>query len=761
MEDLKYQIYDGETENRPYYGRFSSPWHPENYMVAHGWKNKGDTQCSYSYQGTKSDSHSWSIPEDCQVLVGHNVRFDLTWIWRDPSFKAFIERGGLIWCTQYAEYLMEGHDDDYQMNSLEQLSKKYGGTVKVDAVKAMWEDGALTSEIPKDLLIDYLVGTEEEDRNGGDIGNTEKVYLAQIKRAEELGMMPIIKARMDGYLATTEMEVNGLHIDMQTAFKDMFEQQERLDVITKQLRSMLPDVGIPKQNPFNFGSGAQVSALLFGGYIKYEYSDYYTDEQTGELARSQVDVKHVYMLDGTFAPLDAVEASEELLRTAVRYKSGDKKGELKCKNIKLPIGKLKKKRYKPIVAFPRQIEPLDEWEGKQTDALDKPIYSVGAEVIDCLIGEENEIAQEYYKYTKLKKVLDTYYLKTTVKDGKIEKRQGMLTFVKPNQIINHYLNHTSTITGRMSAKEPNCQNIPRGDTAVVKRMFTSRFGEQGVCIEADYSQLEVVENGYLTKDPKLIADLLAGVDFHCKRVALKNHISYEEAVDLCKVQELPEWKSERTKCKGYTFQREYGAGVKAIAKSTGMSVEEVTALGEAEDKEYAIKAAFSEQVKEEIEHTAEPHQIKFPYGGFKTIRKGFYTAPTGTRYAFRSEDAPKWLRDKGIDQTFKPTKIKNYPTQGTGGETMQVQLGILFRECVKRGWWSNNDDSKALLVNTVHDCVWGDCHEEVHTEFGQVINSILSSVPETYMELFGVDVGVPFPVDVEYGRNMMEMGHEL
>src|SRR5690606_8024259 len=136
------------------------------------------------------------------------------WVWRHPSFKAFIERGGMVWCTQYAEYMLEAFDEDYHYNTLEQLSVKYGGTKKLDMVKAMWDAGHKTSEIPADMLIDYLVGDESEGRNAGDVGNTERVFLNQWARTNQEEMLPIILSRMDGYLASCEMEFNGVHVDI-------------------------------------------------------------------------------------------------------------------------------------------------------------------------------------------------------------------------------------------------------------------------------------------------------------------------------------------------------------------------------------------------------------------------------------------------------------------------------------------------------------------------------------------------------------------
>ena len=90
------------------------------------------------------------------------------------------------------------------------------------------------------------------------------------------------------------------------------------------------------------------------------------------------------------------------------------------------------------------------------------------------------------------------------------------------------LNHTSTVTTRLSSSNPNLQNLPRKDKSKVKRIFRSR-AKGGLMLEADYSQLEVVVQGVLSKDKQLCQDLRDRIDFHCKRVGIKHNVSYEEA----------------------------------------------------------------------------------------------------------------------------------------------------------------------------------------------------------------------------------------
>ena len=47
----------------------------------------------------------------------------------------------------------------------------------------------------------------------------------------------------------------------------------------------------------------------------------------------------------------------------------------------------------------------------------------------------------------------------------------------------------------------------------IKACFVSRW-EEGVLLESDFSQLEVVGLAALTRDPMLISDLLEGRDMH-------------------------------------------------------------------------------------------------------------------------------------------------------------------------------------------------------------------------------------------------------
>lgn len=714
----KYQVFDTETENYETFKRFANPFDPKNYIVAIGWKVQGDSTNSWSYH-KKGDKPRLPIGKDIGLLVGLNIKFDLLYCYNHDDLRAFLDRGGQIWDCQYVEYLLSGADPKYHMVSMDSIIEYYGGRKKIDEVKALWDMGVKTSEIDKDLLIDYLVGTEEESRASGDIGNTELIFLGQVARVMEQGMLPMVQARMDGLLATTEMEFNGLHIDTKEAKRKTIELTTELDELNEKLNESLPE--LPEGLNFNWASNVHLSCLLFGGTIKYKKSAPYLDQ------------------DGNPARKKEIRKVQVGIHTSGRWKGEPKYKTEECK------GELKYKMQEFYFELPGFCKPKPEWRLKLTDGADGPVFKTDADVVEAL-GSDIPFIATLQRRNKVSKDLSTYYL-IQDDDGELH---GMLTCMMPDHLIHHSLHHVLTTTTRLSSSKPNCQNIPKESTSEVKKMFNSRW-EDGVMLEADYSQLEVVVQGLLSGDRQLIEDLNNKVDFHCKRVAAWKGCTYEEAVYRCKDESYPDhrtWRRFRTDAKVFSFQRAYGAGAEKISATTGMPIEDVKALIEAEEILYSGVVSYNDRVKSEVENSA--YYFKDPVRGFRPFRQGYYKAPTGTLYSFRSYDAPSWAKKKGINDTFMPTELKNYPVQGTGGEIVQMQLGCLYRHFRKM----NNYGGKALLVNTVHDCVWIDCKKEVSQEVAKDVKRILESVPEELKKRFNIDCKVPFPVEVEIGENL-------
>jgi DNA polymerase I-like protein with 3'-5' exonuclease and polymerase domains len=196
----------------------------------------------------------------------------------------------------------------------------------------------------------------------------------------------------------------------------------------------------------------------------------------------------------------------------------------------------------------------------------------------------------------------------------------------------------------------------------------------------------------------------------------------------------------------------YGAGAKKISATTGISLEAVEAMIEAEDALYPGVPQFHKEVERSVNRTARP--FFDPVLGI-ACKRGYWQSPTGTLYGFRSYPAPAYLKKQGIMDSFMPTEIKNYPTQGESGFFVQAVLGKLIRHFIQNNFYNG----MAYLVNTVHDCIWVDCHKSVLHEVVADIKRIMQSIPEIFNTTFGMQIDVPFPVEVETGPDMYNLTH--
>jgi DNA polymerase I-like protein with 3'-5' exonuclease and polymerase domains len=786
---LKYQVFDLETQNHKSKKRVANPFDPRNYVVMRGWKVEGASHGSMTYHTGKDPSNILHIDDDVDVLVGFNIKFDLLFemVADYNNLAKFYKRGGRVWCCQYAEYLLRGQRRKFHMCSLDQIIESYGGRKKIDGVKALWEAGVLTADIDKEMLHDYLCGTKAEGRDSGDIGNTELIYKGQVEEAKALGMYEGILARMDGLACTTEMEYNGIKVEWETATRNMALSMSRKDEANNKLEAFVRD--IPAEVKFSWTSPIHKSCLIFGGRIKYSKQDTYLDIVTGKLARLVATERWPLFGGDAIDPAKCVwseskgcwafkgpyDETRMCWYEQDRYVSGKKIDEPKYKNVK-GWGELKVKYQDFYHDLPGYTKPRDKWKSVLLDGNGDQIYSTASEVIEIISKRNIPFLVDMGIYQRMSKELSTYYAVVNEKG----EATGMLTCVGEDGIVHHMLNHNTTVTTRLASSNPNMQNIPRADwddlledvKSRVKEMFASRFtwdyceahglpydtqpGWSGVMGEIDYSQLEVVVQGLLSLDKHLCRDLRNKIDFHCKRVALKNSVSYGFALEHCKNSDAKDfkwWKAERTGCKIFSFQRAYGAGAHTIADETGISVQDIKDMIALEEKEYPGVVKFNISVERAV--IASAVWFPDPERGWRKFRRGQWQSPTGTIYEFRSWDAPKFLREQGIMDSFSPPEMKNYPVQGTGGEVVQIALGKLWRLFVA----TDNFGGLALLVNTVHDCVWVDMHDIIVDIVMPAMMKVMEAIPYYLKQLFGMECPVPFPVDGEVGPNMLDLHH--
>lgn len=771
---MSFGIVDLETQNNPYLGHLSSPHCEQNYIVAPGWAiNDGKVGHCYFNSREEADNSTWfdEFIKDVTILVAHNATFEIHWFLgrHKDAFLAFIKRGGKVFCTQYAEYLLTHQVDQYP--SLEDTAVKYGGTKKIDEVKILWEQGVKTSEIDPELLIRYLAGPE------GDIENTRIACFNQYRLLEERGMLQMFWLRMDSLVFNAVSTFHGLYVDMEVAERNHKEQLARADVIRQQIKAMLP-ADLPTEFEFNFGSGYHMSAFLFGGPVRYDKKVPYDPPKF-----EKVDAyEWVEWHSGEVEVLPTDDKPTQMYSTQIWdrtvYKSGKNKGMPKVFQIDSEEPKLKwgddVYNFKGLVDFAdlpshvssQYLDKRAEFRGKQTlsDGV-TPVYSTGKDSLD-LLANFVAFAKPLKELAQLDKDNSTYYLVQEYNaKGEPKKTKGMLQYVGPDGIIHHSLNGCATVTTRLSSSTPNLQNLPREGTSTVKEMFSSRFGKDGRIVEVDYTALEVVDIAAASGDRNLLDQLLSGTDMHCYRLAGKLKEPYEVVLDKATNKENPaykEYKELRTQIKPQAFAAQYGASAHGISFATGCSIEDAQAFLDTEAALFPQATAFKQLIRKEVEITGSLpeglHRECTDEGMWSIYRRGYYRAPGGTCYSFR-----QYATRKNGQQTmdYKDTQISNYPIQGESSFIVQSACGRVLR------WLVANDffGGAVLCINTVHDAIYLDCiNEEWARYVGKYVAWLMADTPRYMCELipaykaWGYDT-TPFPAVAEFGLNMMSKEH--
>lgn len=461
---------DLETENNEYYGSKASPYCPDNYVVESAWRidttqadgttTVGPTQsvrfnsrAEFISANSSPNGCGWfNIPEDCWLIVAHNAAYEISWFltYQRQQFEAFLKRGGRVFCTQHGEYIASDFQSMYP--SLDETAPKYGGTHKVDGVKILWEQGVLTSQIDPMLLHDYLVN--------GDIPNTALCFYGQCATFAQRNQMQYVWERMDALLAWSYCEWYGLFVNMPIARKNQEEQEQRIREIKQELQQYIPN-DLPETLDFNFGSDFHMSALVYGGPIKYRKKVPYDPPQYVKM--------DAYNVLGTWVPVD--EATPFCLEQCTKYASGKNKGLPKVFRVDTEEEKLKWEDdlyFCPglvnIQELPEVIREkyAERGEFRQARNLqdDTPVYSTSTDAMEALARQGFEFCKLVSELAALEKDTGTYYLREVLDaEGKVKERKGMLQYVIPERpdgsgIIHHRLNTCATVTGRLSSSNP-------------------------------------------------------------------------------------------------------------------------------------------------------------------------------------------------------------------------------------------------------------------------------------------------------------------
>jgi len=527
--DVETTFHVGETKRAD-----PTPFHPNNRLVSVQYNTCQDKTPKFVWfyhekvepDLKKSHSQVQQILDETTLLVGHNIKFDLVWLW-----ESGFTYNGRVYDTMIGEYmLLKGQK--YSLSLHDSCIRRKVSQKKTEIIQDYLSRGVGFDRMPTEIVEEYGLA---------DIVSTRELYEEQTKLFGNSMMNKHIKL-MNGFLPVlSQIERNGIKIDVEALqrVKEAYKK-EKLELERTMHEIMREVMG---DTPINFASPEQISQMIYSRKVKDKkhWASMFNiglNEKGKPLTRPRMSV-------GAF--VRSVKAlTERVYKTTAihcntcsgkgsffkRKKNGQLwKKETKCRICKGKGYLLKKHpQVAGLTMNPRDVRDVSA-NGFATDK------NTMLRLLEDAKRKGNVTAEKFLKCSVRLNAVDVY-LSSFV--GGIERN------VKQNDVLHPKYNQCVTRTTRLSSSDPNFQNQPRGNTFPVRAVVVSRF-EGGKILQADYSQLEFRVAAQLSGDEVMKKDILDGSDVH----------KYTASIIFDK-DEKDVTKDERTMAKAHTFKPLYG-----------------------------------------------------------------------------------------------------------------------------------------------------------------------------------------------------------
>jgi len=300
-----------------------------------------------------------------------------------------------------------------------------------------------------------------------------------------------------------------------------------------------------------------------------------------------------------------------------------------------------------------------------------------------LEGQAKEFVEAYIRYSAIRTYLSNFV-------------DGMYNNMDKQGFIHPEFMQCVTATGRLSSRNPNFQNMPRGSTFVIRKVVESRW-EGGSILEGDYSQLEFRVAGFLSGDAGIYSDVKQGTDVH----------SYTASVIGC----------SRQDAKAHTFKPLYG-GV------TGTDAQQ--RYYQAFKEKYASVTEWHDKLQKDA------------------VEKKKIILPSGREYHFPDTKWTKW------GTATNRTAICNYPVQGFAtGDLLPCAL-IELNRLIKQ------HKLNSVICNTVHDSIVMDVYPSEENLCIKLMREAMLSIPRETSRRYGVEYDMPIDIELKIGKNWLD-----
>tara|TARA_R110000796_G_scaffold20512_4_gene60948 strand:+ start:83 stop:2134 length:2052 start_codon:yes stop_codon:yes gene_type:complete len=658
------------------------PYEPTNSLVMVGVYPEGGTPKHYTFDHTEYDSKYEDRKKDCDelqalldkttLLIAHNAPHDLLWIW-ETGFKYT----GAVWDTMLSEYILQRGIK--QPLSLDAVAERRAlSSQKSDTLKTYLKQGYTVDKIPYEELKEYLYD---------DLKTTMALYYDQstdMRDDSNRVLSGVVDLTMDTCALLARMYRNGFTVDLDVLEEVRIEFENEKNALQKELQENVRD--LMGDTPINLNSPEQLSWVIYSRkpIAKTQWASDVEPYMKPENFRKFVNRSSVVVRKTKAIKCKECRGNGLFYKT--KKNGSDFKNPSKCPTC---VGRGYILSELPKLAGLKFTAPNVDWHSANG-------FSTGKASLEFLeriaLSKGMHEAVNFLSKIRRLSAVDTY-LNSFV--------DGIRNFTKRDGLLHVRLTQHMTSTGRFSGRDPNMQNMPRGGTFPVKKVFISRW-EGGKIMEADFAQLEFRVAAFLSQDRTAMEEIENGFDVHAYTAKVITEAGQE---------------TSRQNAKMHTFAPLYGA----------------TGYGRT-----PAEARYYEHFIEKYKGIARWHkELATEVLTFKKI-----TTPSGRQFSF--PDVKR--RRNGTITNF--TAVKNYPVQSFATADI-VPVVLLEIESRLKGMQS-------LLVNSVHDSVVIDIHPEEKDKVVSVIDAINVNLKSIVDDKFSINFNVPLLLEAKIGVNWLE-----
>ena len=271
-----------------------------------------------------------------------------------------------------------------------------------------------------------------------------------------------------------------------------------------------------------------------------------------------------------------------------------------------------------------------------------------------------------------------------------------------------------TATGRLSAENPNLQQVPRDQQ--VRQLISAPDGYK--FIEADYSQIELRVASFIAGESTMKHTYNTGGDIHTLTA------SQVAGVPIDKVT-----KQQRFGAKAVNFGFLYGMGWKSF-RAYAFDTYGVTFTEDEAHK--ARDAYFTTYPQLEAWHERQRREVN-TYGQIRTA--------TGRIRHLPNIASP----DREVSSGAERQAI-NTPVQSFASDITMLAMIMIDAKLEKL----YGDD--AFIVGQVHDAIMVQAKDAISNDVALLIKRCMESVPDVLSKYFGVTLDIPIVADVAVGE---------